>query len=153
MLKQKKLFSKYINKFEFVSLFIIKEISQPIMHYWRGWAPPCMDFLYYRTIELEAHLFFSFRSHFQVREGNAMWKLYTLTNGRTKNVSHLCVVVCTIVLCVLAEKRALASIHLREIDSGSQRLSIVKIEFCSHFICNRIKSVAKFYEMYKLIQF
>ena len=48
-----------------------------------------------------------------------MWKLYTLTNGRTKNVSHLCVV--RTIVCVLAEKRALASIHLREIDSGNQR--------------------------------
>ena len=102
-----------------------------------------MDFLYYRTIELEAHLFFSFRSHFQVREGNAMWKLYTLTNGRAKNVSHLCVVVCTIV-CVLAEKRALASIHLREIDSGSQRLSIMRNEFYSLFICNRMASLKNF---------
>ena len=87
-----------------------------------------------------------------LREGNTMWKLYTLTNGRTKNVSHLCVVVCTIVLCVLAEKRALASIHLREIDSGSQRLSIMRNEFCLHFICNRMALVAKFSEIYKFIQ-
>ena len=58
------------------------------------------------TVE-EKYTCFFFRSHFQVREGNAMWKLYTLTNGRTKNVSHLCSCSYTRVLCVLAGKKGI----------------------------------------------
>ena len=96
------------------------------------------------------HLFFFFsfflHSHFQVREGNTMWKLYTLTNGRAKNVSHLCSssMQCICTLCVLAEKRALASIHLRELGRQIELVGFhLELEF-RVACCMAIQSFAEF---------